>query len=141
MIIRKANPADASHLVRLLEQLEHPLDITVVREKIHAYKLANYHLLVSEVNNQVIGFASLHWYDVFYSPGYVGRITAFCIDEKFRSKGLGRTLLQAVEEFFKTRGCIRIEVSSNERRSGAHQFYLSNGYIINSKRFIKPIAS
>lgn len=117
--------------------MEHPLTENEVNDKIQQYKAPYYHLLVCESENRIVAFASLHWYDVFYDIGNVGRITAFCVDQEFRSKGNGRVLLEAVEEFFRNQRCIRIEVSSNERRTGAHRFYLENGFIINSKRFIK----
>lgn len=137
--IREAHPADAFDLQALLHQLEHPLSQAEVLVKINQYKLPQYHLLVMEVDNTVVAFASLHWYDVFYDVGFIGRITAFCVDQEFRSKGIGRLLLGAIEKFFRAQHCIRIEVSSNERRTGAHHFYLENGFIINSKRFIKVL--
>ena len=137
MNIRGATHADATEIHSLLEQLDHPLSEKEVITKIHTYTLPYYHLLVVEIENKVMGFAALHWYDVFYDPGYVGRITAFCIDREFRSRGIGRILLKAAEVFFRNKGCIRIEVSSNERRTGAHRFYLQNHFIVNSKRFIK----
>lgn len=141
MIIREASHSDTPYIQILLDQLEHPLSEEEIVEKINGYKSPNYHLLVIEIANKVVGFASLHWYNVFYDIGYVGRITAFCIEQEFRSKGIGHQLLQAAEDFFKKNGCIRVEVSSNERRAGAHRFYLENGFIINSKRFIKQLGA
>ena len=137
--IREANTSDASALLQLLNQLEHPLSEAAVHNKIIQYKVPFYHLLVVEIEQQVVGFAALHGYDVFYDVGLIGRITAFCIDKEFRSQGIGQKLLQSAESFFIDQGCIRIEVSSNERRTGAHSFYLQNGFIINSKRFIKQL--
>ena len=138
--IRTASPADAPALKFLLDQLEHPLSESEVSEKIKNYQKPDYHLLVAEVEDKVVGFVSLHWYDVFYKSESVGRITAFCVDQEIRSKGIGRTLLLTAEDFFREKGCYCIEVSSNIRRPDAHRFYLQNGYIINSKRFIKLIS-
>jgi GNAT superfamily N-acetyltransferase len=137
--IRSAYAADAPAFQELLHQLEHPLSEEEIVKKIKQYTLPYYHLLVIEVDTNVVGFASLHWYDVFYAVGYIGRITAFCVDQQFRSKGIGQKLLQATEDYFLQHNCIRIEVSSNERRSGAHRFYLANGFVINSRRFIKDL--
>ncbi len=137
--IREATIPDGASLQKLLDQLEHPLSEQEVIQKINNYKVPYYHLLVIEVEKQIVGFASLHWYDVFYDVGFVGRITAFCIDARFRSKGIGGALLFAAEDFLKKQGCIRVEVSSNERRTGAHHFYLKNDFSINSKRFIKHL--
>ncbi len=139
MIIREGIPSDATSIQSLLEQLEHPLTKEAILKKIDQYTSPHYHLLIIEIENKVAGFASLHWYDVFYDPGYVGRITAFCIDQQFRSRGIGRELLQVAEDYFRKQGCLRVEVSSNERRNDAHRFYLKNGFVINSKRFIKQL--
>jgi GNAT superfamily N-acetyltransferase len=140
-IFRAAIASDAPALQQLLRQLEHPLSEAEIIEKIKSYQIPHYYLMVIETDHHVVGFASLHWYDVFYAIGYIGRITAFCVDQQFRSKGIGQKLLQATEDYFLRHNCIRIEVSSNERRAGAHRFYLNNGFINNSKRFIKNLVN
>jgi GNAT superfamily N-acetyltransferase len=138
MIIRKADSRDSSSIKKLLIQLGYPgLSIDETHKKISDYDRDSYHLLVSEVENEVAGFISLHWFDIFHSPGKMGRITAFCVDEKFRSQGIGQKLLKASEEFLVSKGCTKIEVTSNEKRIRTHQFYPKVGYTEDSRRFVK----
>ena len=138
MIIRKADGRDSSSIKKLLIQLGYPgLSIDETHKKISEYDKDTYQVLVAEIDNEVAGFISLHWFDIFHSPGKMGRITAFCVDEKFRSQGIGQKLLKASEEFLISKGCTKIEVTSNEKRIRTHQFYPKVGYTEDSKRFVK----
>ena len=140
MIIRKATPDDAIAVQGLLAQLGYP-DLTEkhVAEKIDAYNKSSYCVLVGEVDFSVVGFISLHWFEIFHSKGTIGRISAFCVDELFRSQGLGRQLLEAAETFLVTQGCTKLEVTSNIRRVRTHEFYLDRGYGEDSRRFTKYV--
>ena len=99
MTIRKATPSDASAIQGLLVQLGYPdLSENDVVEKIKLYNQTGYCMLVTETEMRVVGFISLHWFELVHWKGKLGRITSFCIDEKFRSKGVGQQLLQAGEK-------------------------------------------
>jgi GNAT superfamily N-acetyltransferase len=142
MIIRQAIRTDAPAVAVLLTQLGYPppqenLDFVV--DKIETYSAESYRLLVCEVDGDVAGFISLHWFQIFHSPGLIGRITAFCVHENVRSKGIGQFMLMEAEKFLRTEGCTSVEVTSNLRRLLTHSFYLKNGYAETSKRFIKSL--
>jgi N-acetylglutamate synthase-like GNAT family acetyltransferase len=138
MVIRQAKISDATAVNQLLAQLGYPdLSEDVVKEKIKSHSQPFYSLLVAEEENQVAGFISLHWFDLMHWEGKIGRISAFCVDENFRSKGIGQKLLDEAEAVFWKEGCVKIEVTSNARRTRTHEFYLRLGYKEDSRRFIK----
>jgi GNAT superfamily N-acetyltransferase len=138
MIIRQATIQDSISIQRLLAQLGYPnLDEVEVHQKIKRHSLENYHLLVGEIDHEVVSFISLHWFELLHIKGKLGRITAFCADEFFRSQGIGRRLLEAAENFLVKQGCTKIEVTSNIKRIRTHEFYLSRGYEEDSRRFTK----
>lgn len=137
MIIRQGLVSDSPSIDKLLTQLGYPQLPDMVLEAIETYNKDGYHLLVVEIDSIVVGFASLHWFDMFHARGKMGRITAICVMEESRSKGIGRRLLLASEEFLKSRGCVKVEVTSSVKRILTHEFYLNNGYTIESKRFTK----
>jgi GNAT superfamily N-acetyltransferase len=139
MIIRQGISADSPSIQRLLEQLGYPQQGDRVVEAIENYFGPGYYLLVVEIDNMIIGFSSLHWFDMFHINGKMGRITAICIQEELRSRGIGHALLTASEEFLKSKGCVKVEVTTNLKRTSAHEFYAKNGYEIDSKRFIKVL--
>jgi len=139
MIIRQGSLADSPSIDKLLTQLGYPQQGNESVEAIKSYGLEGYHFLVGEIDSVVVGFASLHWFDMFHTRGKMGRITAICVIEEQRSLGIGRELLLAAEEFLKFKGCVKVEVTTNLKRILTHEFYLKNGYIIDSKRFIKQL--
>jgi N-acetylglutamate synthase-like GNAT family acetyltransferase len=140
MIIRQVKDGDAPCIQGLLAQLGYSdLSVQEVTTKIKRHQLEGYSLLIAEEEENVIGFISLHWFEFLHAKGMIGRITAFCVDEKNRSSGVGRKLLLEAEKVFIQNGCTKLEVTSNQSRQRTHQFYLTNGYVEDSKRFVKYI--
>jgi GNAT superfamily N-acetyltransferase len=138
MIIRQATRQDSPYIGKLLIQLGYPnLSVEEIEIKINSYTQTGYQLLVAELDDLVIAFISLHWFDIFHSSGKIGRISAFCVDENFRSQQIGRQLLEYAEKFLLQQGCSKIEVTSNIKRLRSHDFYLMRGYFEDSKRFTK----
>jgi GNAT superfamily N-acetyltransferase len=136
MLIRDAIPDDARNLLQLLLQLGYCLDENEMRKKIRAYSVEGNRILVAESNEGLAAFISLHIFVCFHSPGSIGRITAFCVDEKHRAKGIGAQMLVEAESYFRENKCYRVEVTSNNRRVDAHEFYRRKGYSENSKKFV-----
>ena len=50
------------------------------------------------------------------------------VDEMVRSRGIGKVLLEAAQDWARRMGCIAIAVRSNIVRDRAHAFYESNGF-------------
>lgn len=141
MIIRQAALDDHAALHNLLTQLGYPpaMDQSVV-QKIESYSTESYQLLVCELGNETVGFISLHWFDIFHSQEKMGRITALCVSEHARGKGIGRVLIKEAEKFLASKGCYQVEVTTNFKRTRTHEFYLANGYTEDSRRFIKQLS-
>ena len=66
------------------------------------------------------------------------RITALCVDENERGRGVGKRLIEKIEEICKKKECNYLEVTSGRhRKENAHIFYESVGYsAFRGKRFI-----
>lgn len=135
--IRPAQPDDAATLADLIQQLGYPVSDEECLKRIARYTLPHYLLLVAEREQMVVGYISLHVYDVIHLPAPEGRITSFCVAEKLRGSGVGNTLLRAAEDYFKEKGCYKIVLNSNLKRPETHQYYLNRGYQFTSKHFAK----
>jgi GNAT superfamily N-acetyltransferase len=55
-------------------------------------------------------------------------VNGLVVDEKVRSEGVGRLLLEVVENWARKMKCAGMSVRSNVIRERAHAFYLRNGY-------------
>jgi GNAT superfamily N-acetyltransferase len=138
MFIREAEEKDASILSKLLEQLGYPTTVEDSITRILLHKKEDYKLLIG-VADQPIGFIALHWYNAIHHPRPIGRVVAFCIDERYRGKGLGSQLLKHAEDFFADKKCVKIELTSNLKRKESHDYYLHKGYRQVSMHFVKVL--
>ena len=55
-------------------------------------------------------------------------IDDLCVDEKFRGKGVGKALYQAVKKFARENGCYKLALDVWSRNTSAHEFYLRCGF-------------
>jgi len=146
MQIRQARGADADAINDLLQQLGYPQDNkTATAARIQAWAndpvSAAY---VADVEGDIQGVIAVHISPFFERDGNWGRIVALVISDRVRGQGVGSQLVAAAESFAMQHGCIRMEVTSADRRTGAHAFYQRLGYINqagSSSRFLRDLPS
>jgi GNAT superfamily N-acetyltransferase len=61
-------------------------------------------------------------------------------DERARSKGVGRLMLDECERLARELGCENLALDSGTQRQRAHKFYFRAGMTITSFHFRKPLA-
>ena len=135
MIIRPAVLEDEGALLRLIEELFEPPGAiapgyTVERGRagFHSAVENNYAdvLLACEGDN-VVGLASV--YADILSIRYGPRcwLQDLIVASNQRSRGVGKLLLDAAQEWARDRGCTHLELASGGGRQDAHRFYLREG--------------
>lgn len=139
-MIREAENKDANDLSLLLQQLGYPSPLDESLKRIQLHRQDGYQLMVCELDHRCIGFIALHWYHAFHHPKLIGRVIAFCIEEKYRSKGYGSRLLEYAEDFFQQKNCLKVELTSNLKRKESHEYYLHKGYHQVSMHFVKYLS-
>ena len=138
MKIRNARHEDVDNLVYFMSELGYPSSNEIIEENLSAYGSTDgYEVLVAEHEGKILGCISLHVIKLFHLEGNIGRITSLVVSPNNRGKGVGKALIEAADTFFKKMGCVRAEVTSADYRQGAHIFYQSHGYVLDSRRFIK----
>lgn len=99
-------------------------------------KVPGYSLLVAEENGEVIGTTVLS-----ILPGFAHGTSPFAVieyvvvDEKKRSKGVGKILMDYCKDLAKKAGCYKIMLTSDKRRDRAHKFYQSLGFEASAEGF------
>ncbi|MFH1032053.1 MAG: GNAT family N-acetyltransferase [Chloroflexota bacterium] len=141
--IRQATKKDIPRILELYKQLsfspeEHrkpPVeDCCEILEGMK--KVPGYELLVAEENGEVIGTTVLA-----ILPGFAHGTSPFAVveyvvvDEKRRSRGIGKLLMEYVIARAKEAGCYKIALTSDNRREQAHKFYNSIGFKSSSHGF------
>ena len=127
--IRRARRSDAARIAELSGQLGYPANPTEILYRLRQIKPPAQHaVLVAElVEGRVIG-----WLHVSVEPllemELRAEVNGLVVADEERSRGAGRILLQAAEEWARKHGCRNMSVRSNVIRERAHQFYARNGY-------------
>ncbi|GIG68699.1 GNAT family N-acetyltransferase [Phytomonospora endophytica] len=134
--VRRAHIGDTAVLNELFVQLGYPQDApgaTASRIQSWSEDPAGA-ALVAEADGKVLGVVAVHVCPYLERPGSWGRIVALVVSDRARRQGVAGRLVAAAEAFAESRGCVRMEVTSANRRDDAHGFYRSRGYADQSER-------
>ncbi|WP_433790101.1 GNAT family N-acetyltransferase [Actinoplanes sp. CA-252034] len=142
--LRPIRRQDAAELAGLLGQLGYPATEAEVSERLGRWlDDPSSRLTGADDDGVLAGVAALHVMPMLEVDGRLGRLLALVVDERYRSRGLGQTLVTAVEEQARAAGCVRMEVTSSRHRTRTHEFYRLLGYedvCASSARFVKSLA-
>jgi GNAT superfamily N-acetyltransferase len=140
--VRPPRPNDYDKMADLAGQLGYQS----TKEKIGArmsemQDSSQYAVYVAELpGGRIAGWIGVH---VFRSveADRCAEISGLVVDQQIRSRGIGKVLLRAAEDWARNHGCDAISVLSNVRRDRAHRFYTNNGYqhIKTQKSFRKSL--
>ncbi|MEO2226574.1 GNAT family N-acetyltransferase [Priestia megaterium] len=99
MRVREFQTEDMPQLVHLMDQLGYPTSLEKLEGRFsNIQSQPNYHTLVAELNNKVVGMVGLcHNLFYEYDSSYV-RIVAFIVDADHRRKGIGEKLMNEAEK-------------------------------------------
>ncbi len=82
---------------------------------------------VAEMDDKIIG-----WINVFVRleilSGIQARVGGLVVDEAIRGKGIGRSLMNAAEDWAKKMDSKTLKLNTRTERGGAHIFYQKIGY-------------
>lgn len=85
--------------------------------------------ITAEIDGAIVGFCAYSIMNNFWQEGIIGYIYTMIVDEKYRGKGIGKTLLEAACIKAKTMGCKKMELDSGFQREDAHRFYENNQFV------------
>ncbi|MGZ6803583.1 MAG: GNAT family N-acetyltransferase [Nocardioidaceae bacterium] len=91
---------------------------------------AHQQLLVGELGGEVVATAQVTWIRrLTYVGGEMGVVESVRVRSDLRGRGLGERLMRHVEGLARARGAVRLELTTNARRTRAHAFYRRLGFV------------
>ncbi|MCG6134627.1 MAG: GNAT family N-acetyltransferase [Nostoc sp. LLA-1] len=127
--IRQAEMKDVERIVSLCEQLEYSVTNKQIEQRLAKILNSDAHIVyvATLVNEDVIGWAHAHICDsiVISTPAI---LLGLVVDQDYRYNGIGRYLMQQIEQWAYLVGCESVLLRSNIKRQEAHSFYEKIGY-------------
>ncbi len=136
-VIRSARLSDEDVIYSLVAELEEQeLDREsfelIFRENLSSPDIR---YLVAEENGLIAGFVSVHFQRLLHHVSLVAEVQELIVTKEARGRGLGAGLLAAARAEAEKRGCTRMEVCCNKRRTLSHAFYESQGLVGSHYKF------
>ena len=138
--MRDAVASDADAIAALLAELGHAVPSTEIPLRVSAVLSDHGAALVAvDDADQPLGVISLSRHVVLHAPGPIAYITALVTASTARRRGVGQLLVEAAKTWAVEHGCVRLSVTSAERRADAHAFYPACGLPYTGRRFSMEI--
>jgi GNAT superfamily N-acetyltransferase len=139
--IRSATDRDAAVIAELLSELGYeapPADIPARLAGVIAEGGAV--VLATDASGSALGLMHLGRHAALHTPGPIAYIMALVTRSTARHAGVGRQLVEYAKEWARETGCVRLSVTSAEKRQDAHAFYVACGMPYTGRRFATTIA-
>jgi predicted N-acetyltransferase YhbS len=137
--IREARPEDASAIAGLMADIDHPVPVTEIPQRLVAVAGAPGKVLVAEDGSEVVGVVSVNRLALLHRDTPVAFLSALVVRADHRGRGVGRALVDAVQSQAAAWGCATVELTSRDDRVGAHQFYARLGFDTRSRKFVRAV--
>ena len=128
ILISPMSEIDSSDVAKLSGQLGYATNSESVIRNLKVIRTSSaQEIFIARVSDSVAGW--LHVYEhLSISTGVRCEIGGLVVDEEWRGKGIGTSLMNAAEDWAKSRGLLEIRFSSRVTRVEAHRLYERLGY-------------
>ncbi len=136
MIVREARADDLAAILRLLDEdaiREVPENLDDLAPYAAALdeivRAPHSTVLVGEVEGEIVATAQVTWLRrLMYGAGLVCQVESVRVTSARRGNGLGAALMAGIIDDARARGCARVELTTNAKRSEARRFYEGLGF-------------
>jgi PhnO protein len=137
-LIRTVTETDFEAVYHFINALEDFVFPKASQQAIFLENLSNpKHIFLLAVINQIpVGFISCHVQNLIHHGGLVGEIQEMFVLEQYRSKQIGKQLLDELKKIAKEKNVLQLEVTSSFKREKAHAFYEREGFPNTHKKFV-----
>lgn len=136
--IRKVSETDENAIRNLLDELENRISDPIVFKHIFQHYLIRENALFFVAENdqkEIIGFITCLGQLILHHEGMVYEIQELIVTSRYQGRGIGQLLINQIREELESRVIKSIEVTSNKRRTKAHEFYKAVGFKNSHEKF------
>ena len=133
-VLREATADDAQLIAALLGELGHPASADDIPERMRAVVREGGRVLLAFGDGAPLGLMCLARLSTIHSDP-VAYITALVTTSAARRTGIGRAFVEEAKRWAVANGCVRLTVTSAEKRADAHAFYPACGLPYTGRRF------
>jgi len=128
--IRKATEKDEDIIYDMICDLENKVLSRESFNFVFGQNLAQQNIcyLLAEFDGIPVGMGSCHVQPLLHHVCMVAEIQEMFVKEEYRSKEIGKALVEALVVFAKSKSALQIEVTSNNIRENAHRFYQKENF-------------
>lgn len=87
---------------------------------------------------ELLGVAGFWVSRMFYCGRYL-QVSNLIVNEKFRSNGVGKKILQQIESIAQKQQCLKIVLDSYTENKRSHSLYFTEGFYIRGFHFVKDL--
>jgi GNAT superfamily N-acetyltransferase len=139
--VREATASDSEAIAALLAELGYPIDSAEVPSRLAAVAGDRGATFVAvDDEDAPLGLVCLTHFVSLHAPGPIAYITTLVTSSAARRRGVGQLLVAGAKSWAAQHGCVRLSVTSAERRADAHAFYPACGLPYTGRRFATPIS-
>ena len=139
-VMRRANRHDLPRIIELLQQesldgerredLGPPLPQRYYEALAEIEADPDNDIIVAEMDGHVVGtFQITLIRHLEREAELVAEIESVVVDEPFRGRKIGEAMMRWAIDSARTRGCSRVQLTSNRARTDAHRFYERLGFV------------
>lgn len=127
--IRLPEPRDYARMAELAGQLSYKSNTEEIARRLLGMRgSADHAVFVAQTGDgEIVGWIGAFVYRCVEADARA-EISGLVVDERVRSLGIGRRLLERAEQWAREKGCAAVGVRSNVIRDRAHMFYERLGY-------------
>jgi ribosomal protein S18 acetylase RimI-like enzyme len=138
--IRETTPRDADSVAGLLGELDYPTSPGQAAERLERIAAdPSTWVVVAEVESELAGLGALHVQNLVERDEPGCEVAGLVVSRRFRRRGIGELLMQALEDEARRRGGKFIVLNTAHRRADAHAFYEALGYEHTGRRYAKEL--
>ncbi len=129
-IVRSASPDDVPALTKLAVDLGYPSTEEQISARLKRVTADTEHavFVAEDSTGRVVGWVHVFINKLLESDARA-EIGGLVADPSVRRQGIGRALMERGEHWARTRGLLVIALRTNIKRTEAHRFYESLGYL------------